>query len=54
MRHTKSDIIDTENMFMLIHRTNLDKYLKQYFCKTEEDLETTLWYNYGYSVKIVD
>lgn len=54
MKCSKSDIIDTENGFMLIHRANINKYLEQYLCKSEEDLENTLWYSYGFSVKIVD
>lgn len=49
-----SDVIDFDNGSAIIHRRNLNKYLEQYLCKTEADLEDTLWYNYGVFVKIVD
>lgn len=48
------DVIDVDNGFMLVSRNNLQKYLEQYMCKTEEDLQDTLWYNYGVFLKIVD
>ena len=50
----KSDFIDLDNGTMTIHRDNLSKYLEQYLCKSESDLEDTLRYSYGIFVKVVD
>lgn len=49
-----SDVIDMDNGTATIHRGNLTKYLEKYMCKTEEDLENTLWFSYGVFVRIVD
>jgi hypothetical protein len=49
-----SDVIDFDNGSMTIHRGNLDRYLEQYMCKSEDDLSDTMWYSYGVFVKIVD
>ena len=49
-----SDIIDMDNGSMIIHRSNISKYLEQYLCKSEQDLEDTMWFSYGVFVKIVD
>lgn len=49
-----NDAIDLDNWSMVIHRKNINKYLERYLCKSEEDLEDTLWYGYGFSVKIID
>ena len=49
-----SDVIDFDNGSMTIHRSNLDRYLEQYMCKSEDDLSDTMWYSYGVFVKIVD
>jgi len=51
---TQNDSIDFDNGTMTIHRGNLMKYLEQYLCKSEADLEDTLWYNYGIFVKVID
>lgn len=50
----RSDIIDYDNGTALIYAENLNKYLERYACKDEDDLQNTLWYSYGMSVKIVD
>jgi hypothetical protein len=49
-----TDIVDIDNGFMLVSRNNLQKYFERYMCKTETDLQDTLWYNYGVFLKIVD
>ena len=51
---SSSDIIDIEGGSMIIHRRNINKYLEQYMCKSEEDLSDTLWYSYGMFVKVID
>ena len=51
---TQNDVIDIDNGHMLIHRSNINKYLERYMCKNEEDLEDTLWFNMGVYVQIVD
>ncbi len=50
----KQDTIDFDNGAATIHRGNVMKYLEKYMCKSEEELEDTLWYSYGVFVKIVD
>jgi hypothetical protein len=49
-----SDTIDFDNGSAIIHRSHINAYLEKYLCKSEEDLEDTLWYNYGVFVKIID
>ncbi len=49
-----SDLIDFDNGSAVIHRSHINAYLEKYLCKSEEDLEDTLWYNYGVFVKIID
>ena len=50
----ETDIIDMDNGKMTIHRCNIDRYLEEYACKDEEDLNNTLWYSYGCLVKVID
>ena len=50
----KLDNIDMEHGRMTIHRCNINKYLEQYACKDEEDLNDTLWYSYGCLVTVID
>lgn len=50
----KLDNIDMEHGRMTIHRCNINKYLEQYACKNEEDLNDTLWYSYGCLVTVID
>ena len=49
-----NDIIDMDNGTMVIHRQNITKYLERYMCKDEDDLQDTMWYNYGVFVKVID
>ena len=49
-----NDIIDMDNGTMVIHRQNISKYLERYMCKDEDDLQDTMWYNYGVFVKLID
>ena len=49
-----TDIIDMDNGSMIIHRSNLNKYLERYMCKDEDDLKDTLWFNNGVYVKVID
>ena len=49
-----NDIIDMDNGTMVIHRQNISKYLERYMCKAEDDLQDTMWYNYGVFVKVID
>ena len=48
-----NDIIDMDNGTMVIHRQNISKYLERYMCKDEDDLQDTMWYNYGVFVKVI-
>lgn len=48
------DSVDFESGLATIHRANLNKFLEEYFCKSEEDLSDTLYYRYGVFAKIVD
>lgn len=48
-----SDTLDFDNGTATIHRENVNRYLEKYCCKDEQDLEDTLWYNYGVFIKIV-
>jgi hypothetical protein len=48
-----SDTFDFDNGNAIIHRENINRYLEKYMCKSEQDLEDTLWYSYGVYVKIV-
>ena len=50
----REDTIDIDHGFMMIYRENLMKYLEQYMCKNEQDLEDYLWYNHGVMLKIKD
>ena len=49
-----NDIIDMDNGTMVIHRQNISKYLERYMCKDEDDLQDTMWYNYGVFVKVIE
>lgn len=49
----KTDIIDLDNGTMIIYAEHINKYLEQYCCKDAQDLEDTLWYNYGVWVKVI-
>ena len=49
-----NDILDMDNGTMVIHRQNISKYLERYMCKDEDDLQDTMWYNYGVFVKVID
>lgn len=48
------DIIDVKNGKMIIHKSNVNKYLEKYMCKSEEDLSDTLYYSLGIWVKIIE
>jgi len=47
------DAIDVDNLFLTIHRSNLKSYLERYDCDNENDLEDSLWINYGISIRII-
>lgn len=49
----RNDIVDLDNGVMKIYSENLNKYLEQYSCKDAEDLEDTLYYNYGIYCKVI-
>ena len=49
-----NDIIDMDNGTMVIHRQNITKYLERDMCKDEDDLQDTMWYNYGVFVKVIE
>ena len=49
-----NDIIDMDNGTMVIHSQNISNYLERYMCKDEDDLQDTMWYNYGVFVKVID
>ena len=49
-----NDIVDMDNGTMVIHRQNINKYLERYMCKDEDDLQDTMWYNYGVFVKVIE
>lgn len=47
------DKLDIDNLFLIIHKSNLEKYYNKYKCKNTNDLIDMLWLNYGISVKVV-
>ena len=49
-----NDIIDMDNGTMVIHRQNISKQLERYMCNDEDDLQDTMWYNYGVFVKVIE
>ncbi len=49
----RNDIVDLDNGVMKIYSENLSKYLEQYSCKNAEDLEDTLYYDYGIYCKVI-
>ncbi len=49
----KKDFIDLDNGVMRIHHENINEYLEKYLCKDAEDLEDTLWYNYGIFCQVI-
>jgi len=49
----RNDIVDLDNGVMKIYSENLNKYLEQYSCKDAEDLEDTLYYDYGIYCKVI-
>ena len=53
-RNSFKDVIDIKNGNMVIHKSNIDKYLEKYMCKNEDDLCDTLYYSMGVWVKIID
>ena len=54
MANNKVDSIDWDNGSAIIHRSNINKYLERFWCKTEDELLDTLWYNHGVFVKVVE
>ena len=50
----ETEVIDLDHGYMSVARENLSKYLERYMCKDENDLQDTLWYNYGVYVRIFD
>ena len=48
----KYDKFDFDNKFILINRSNLNKYYERYGCSTENELADCLWINYGITIKI--
>ena len=50
---TKDDI-DIRNGRMIIHKSNINKYLEKYMCKNEDDLFDTLYMSFGIWIKIID
>ncbi len=49
----RTDLIDLDNGVMRIYYEHIDKYLEKYVCKTPEELEDTLYYNYGIYCEII-
>ena len=47
------DKIDLDNNFIIVHKSNLEKYFEKYNCKTEEELSTCLWLNFGVTITII-
>lgn len=50
----RHDIIDLEHGIMRICSENINKYLEKYACKNLEDLENTLYYNYGVYCTVIE
>lgn len=50
----RKDDFNEDNGTALIYSENLNKYLEKYMCKNAEDLEDTLYYQYGIFCKIID
>lgn len=53
-RRKNDDVVDIQNGNMVIHKSNINKYLEQYMCKNEDDLKDTLYYRMGVWLKIVE
>lgn len=49
----RTDVVDLDNGVMKIYSENLNTYLERYGCKDAEDLEDTLYYNYGIYCKVI-
>jgi len=47
------DFIDLDNGVMRIYPENVNKYLEKYSCKNIEDLEDTLYYDYGIFCQVI-
>ncbi len=47
------DFIDLDNGVMRIYSENVNKYLEKYSCKNIEDLEDTLYYDYGIFCQVI-
>lgn len=50
----KHEIFDMDSGVAIIPRCKVNKYLERYACKSAEELEDTLWYDYGIFCKIID
>ncbi len=50
----RSDTLDLDNGVMRIYPEHINTYLEKYSCKNAEDLQDTLWYNYGIFCQIKD
>lgn len=47
------DKMDVDNLFLIIHKDNLNTYFARYNCNNVAELEDILWINYGITFKIV-
>lgn len=47
------DKIDVDNRFLIIHKSNLEKYLEHCNCTCEDELANYLWLNYDITIKII-
>ena len=40
-----------DDILIINNKEQLERYLKKYNCKTEEELDEILWYEYGVTLK---
>ena len=48
-----ADIFDEENGVAVVHQGNIMKYLEEFMCKDQEELQDYLYYNKGIFLKVI-
>ena len=44
-------VLIMDDILIINNKEQLERYLKKYNCKTEEELDEVLWYEYGVTLK---
>lgn len=45
-------VLIMDDILVINTKEQLDKYLKEYNCQTEKELDEVLWYNYGVTLEM--